>query len=138
MGIRIKTKLEAELLSNVVYWQTEHAKMTDYARRVRSEREQFRTALRSDLPKNPLETLIMWRSVKDELPPLEKPVWVSDGVKIWVGGRTYDDVENNWLWAQCDDNQFWFSGIIWDCDLYVNDAYEPTHWQLLPEPPKAT
>tara|TARA_Y100001935_G_scaffold247986_1_gene244580 strand:+ start:1431 stop:1862 length:432 start_codon:yes stop_codon:yes gene_type:complete len=95
--------------------------------------------------KNQLETLVMWRSVEDELPPIEKPVWLSDGLRIWVGGRTHDEVTNKWLWGQCHDNQFWFSGFIgdgdtlmWDGDIYVDDAYNPTHWQFLPKLPQAT
>ncbi len=75
-----------------------------------------------------------WIPVSKGLPPLEIPVWLFQDGAIWIGARTMIDSEY-WLYGNCYSS-FWHNGEEWDCDPETDDDYKPTHWQLLPKPPK--
>jgi len=38
--------------------------------------------------------------------------------------------------TSCEDNQYWFDYLSQDCDGYLYEEYEVTHWMPLPEPPE--
>lgn len=79
-----------------------------------------------------------WQQVReDNLPELEEIVWLFDGERIWVGGRT-DDPEG-WLWGDTYGD-FWTikeNGVLrWIGNLVTDDDYKPTLWMPLPVHPK--
>ena len=77
-----------------------------------------------------------WIDITPEtLPPLDEPVWLIDGDRIWIGGRA-DDVDG-WLWGDCYGN-FWWNGQKWVGEIHTDDEYKPTKWAPLIEGPKST
>jgi hypothetical protein len=82
-----------------------------------------------------------WISVKDELPPLDLPVWIllPDTGEPVVGARSDDG--NGWKWGLCYGDFYWDRDErVWKiCTYYFNvegGVYHPTHWQYLPQPPE--
>jgi hypothetical protein len=67
------------------------------------------------------------------MPPLDVPVWLWDGERIWVGGRSQEC--EGWLWCQCY-NSFWWNGEKWDADFESDGDYKPLLWAPLIDPPK--
>jgi hypothetical protein len=74
-----------------------------------------------------------WKSVKEELPPFDTPVLVTDGTEMSVAQR-----EDYSSWKKCGWNWQITSvrGCEWEWDL--DDGYHTfvTHWMPLPLPPK--
>jgi hypothetical protein len=77
-----------------------------------------------------------WTPVTESLPPFDVPVWLidTDG-NIWIGARS--DSEDGWLWGRCYDGWYYCNRGLWlaSC-VETDDAYHPTHWANLPQPPK--
>jgi hypothetical protein len=78
-----------------------------------------------------------WTEISNEPPPPGIPVWLWDGMHIWIGA--HDDTGEGW----CFGNTY---GHIWrnpktgdweTTDNEWDDDYQPTHWMPLPEPPAA-
>jgi len=84
----------------------------------------------------PHETIVMWRIVEDNPPPLDEIVWLFDGFKTWIGGRAMVDSEY-WLYGNTYGS-IWHNGKKWDGDLETDDDYKPILWKPLPEPPQDT
>jgi hypothetical protein len=81
-----------------------------------------------------------WTPVTESLPPAKVPVWLIDkNREIWIGTRPDD--KDIWKWGEwtstngfvhyCSD-QGWYAMKIEKEDV----CYRPTHWALLPQPPK--
>lgn len=78
-----------------------------------------------------------WIRVEDQEPPLDTPIWLYAGNKIFIGGLIMaggiDDEFKAWAnanmsaWNRCDGS--------WDADLEFDDDYHPTHWMPLPSLP---
>jgi hypothetical protein len=68
-----------------------------------------------------------WISVKDRLPKAGEDVLCSSNGYVYCGFKALDDE---------DSNQWYLNGVT-DRDGDMIDVYDITHWQLLPEPPKA-
>ena len=81
------------------------------------------------------ETIVMWRIVEDNPPPLDEIVWLFDGFKTWIGGRAMVDSEY-WLYGNTYGS-IWHNGKKWNGDLETDDDYKPILWKPLPEPPQA-
>ncbi len=72
-----------------------------------------------------------WISVEDRLPDLETPVLVTTIGAIYTAMVTH--VDEGWYWAVQDSH----SPMLNDPDSYVvDDEYQFTYWQPLPEPLK--
>jgi hypothetical protein len=71
------------------------------------------------------------------LPPLDTPVFVTDGedwgvvaIRTWVS----DGEDSGWLWAQCYGMPYWDCvNKKWDCSDAEIDDLTVTHWHALPE-----
>jgi hypothetical protein len=76
-----------------------------------------------------------WIKVEDELPPLDKLVWLCEDERIFIGARVLPPDSDGWLWAEA------YGTVIcridrWDCPDLEEDDLHPTHWMALPELPK--
>ncbi|MGS0941595.1 DUF551 domain-containing protein [Pseudomonas luteola] len=76
-----------------------------------------------------------WISVKDKLPEIGVPVWLYEpGCTPWIGWRGEDG--EFWLWGNCYGSGYEYQAGEWiSVDLIIDDDYQPTHWQPLPDPP---
>ncbi len=84
-----------------------------------------------------------WINCKEQLPPLDVPVFVSGGncePMILIRSEDYDENGDPvWVWS------YWTGGIYWDnkikswavYDAEWDDCYEPEYWHAFPEPPDA-
>lgn len=76
----------------------------------------------------------MWTKIENEMPPLDVPVFLWDGKRQWIGGRTDDS--GGWLWGHAY-GICWTDSEQWQAGLETDSARKPTHWHPLPQPPKA-
>lgn len=88
------------------------------------------------------EGLGAWVPVGSRLPDLDMPVWLylPDGPRIVQGCRTEDS--DGWYWANCYSSAYFdptHEGGKWrSLDAEMDDDYQPSLWQPLPEPPRYT
>ncbi|MCG2680900.1 MAG: DUF551 domain-containing protein [Kiritimatiellae bacterium] len=77
----------------------------------------------------------VWISVRNELPPLDIPVWLylPDVGQPVIGCRS--DGGEGWLWCRCYDD-FWFAAS-WKTNTAEAEDDHPSHWMALPLPPNA-
>jgi hypothetical protein len=78
---------------------------------------------------------VRWIPVTDQLPDFGVPVWLHEAGIMYVGERSED--ADGWLWAKCYDSHYYdkTEGRWKSFSADIDDAYEPTHWMPLPEPP---
>lgn len=75
-----------------------------------------------------------WINVKDQLPPLDEPVWIFEPPdRIYVGCRS--DSGDGWLWCDCYYT-IWFDGDKWHAGDAEEEDINPVAWMPLPQPPK--
>lgn len=78
-----------------------------------------------------------WIKVVDELPAMDEPVFLWDGVRMWKGGRSASD--EGLLWGNTYGDEWYnFSTGKWMTrTIEADDDYRPTHWmpRELPLPP---
>lgn len=88
------------------------------------------------------EGLGAWVIVAERLPGLDVPVWLylPDGPRIVQGCRT--DGSEGWCWANCYSSAYFdptYEGGMWRAhDAELDEDYQPSLWQPLPEPPRYT
>ncbi len=85
------------------------------------------------------EGLGAWMPTADtaRLPALDAPVWLYEGGIAYIGCRT--DGGEGWLWAKCYFMPYLSQSGTWTLvDADIDDDYQPTLWQPLPEPPRYT
>jgi hypothetical protein len=76
-----------------------------------------------------------WKKCEDELPPFDLPVWIHlPGGQIIIGERS--NSTDGWLWGNCYGNAYFHDGAWVSNECEIDDDYEPTHWQPLPQPAK--
>jgi len=78
-----------------------------------------------------------WINVKDELPPINTLVWISDGEYINLGERW--QYKDKWLWYAATEAPYTLKikktgeiRICAECDM---DDVDVKFWQYLPKPP---
>jgi len=77
-----------------------------------------------------------WIKCEDRLPELDTTVWIRmPGDQMIVAERSSST--DGWEWGNCYGSQY-FSDGVWACaQCELDDAYDPTHWMPLPQPPTA-
>lgn len=83
------------------------------------------------------EWLGAWVPTADtaRLPDEGVPVWVYEDGRFYIACRVYDS--EGWLWARCYGLPYLDKQGKWQCiDAELDDDYQPTIWQPLPEPPR--
>lgn len=82
-----------------------------------------------------------WISIEEQKPPLDTPVWLYDGNKVFIGGliivNVGDDPFHAWASTYMMNVYFEKDGT-WSADFEYDDDYFPTHWMALPTPPSKT
>ena len=76
-----------------------------------------------------------WNHVNEFLPPMERPCFLWDGRRMWIGARVVDPANCVWTWSNCYGDIAWESAG-WDADHTIDKDYQPTHWMPLPSAPR--